>query len=286
MNTCLSQRFYQCNGIYIHKTAPTTLTPPTEKQFHDLLEFLISPSPDSTTQCPLPIKVTIENKWRWNSYNGMTEHHIFKFRQEIPETRPRASCKVRCSTSWNPPGPSLPPPPKKKRDSKSTVGIPTSYPSCSHDPANKPLVRKLQVRLDKLSRGGYRSRPGIGRKSSNTTLSGKNGARKRTESPVMKKARGRGWPRSSHLRRCTGRCSQRRRWLRFSPTRGSEDGHRISLTLDHVMRELWGGATLKSAHGNELCRSPLMRSTQPPHCLLRKRLGNEACEIDTCLGRY
>lgn len=97
----------------------------------------------------------------------------------------------------------------------------------------------------------------------------------------MKKARGRGWPRSSHLRRCTGRCSRRRRWLRFSPTRGSEDGHRISLTLDHVMRELWGGATLKSAHGNELCRSPLMRSTQPPHCLLRKRLGNEACEIDT-----
>lgn len=90
----------QCNGIYIHRTAaPKTLAPPTEKQFHDLITFLISPSSDSTTRCPLPIEVTVENKWRWDPYDGMTEHHIFKFRQEIPEDRPRTRC-IRRTIDW------------------------------------------------------------------------------------------------------------------------------------------------------------------------------------------
>lgn len=66
------------------------------------MAFLISPSPDSTAQCPLPISVSLENKWRWDAYRGMTEHHIFKFRQEIPETRPRGHFRVSpsfCSTT-------------------------------------------------------------------------------------------------------------------------------------------------------------------------------------------
>lgn len=52
------------------------LAPPTEKQFNDLVAFLISPSPDLTVQCPLPIEITMESKWRWRTYAAMTQHQV------------------------------------------------------------------------------------------------------------------------------------------------------------------------------------------------------------------
>lgn len=85
----------QCNGIYIHGSQARTLTPPTEKQFNDLVDFLVSRSPDPA-RCPLPIEVTIENKWRWDPYSGVAEFHIYKYRQEIPDKPPRP---IRCDVS-------------------------------------------------------------------------------------------------------------------------------------------------------------------------------------------
>lgn len=88
----------QCNGIYIHSSSPTTLAPPTEKQFNDLVDLLVSKSPDPAL-CPLPIEITLENKWRWEVYRGMAEYHIYKYRQEIPKPRRHTRCDAsRCSS--------------------------------------------------------------------------------------------------------------------------------------------------------------------------------------------
>lgn len=77
--------------MYIHDPeASSTLAPPTEKQFNDLVAFLLSPTADADpSRCPLPIRLTTENKWRWHAYEGMADYNIFKFRHEIPNPPPR-----------------------------------------------------------------------------------------------------------------------------------------------------------------------------------------------------
>lgn len=94
----------QCNGIYIHNPkSASTIAPPTEKQFSDLLDFLLSPSSSPQTApprpCSLPISITQDNKWRWHAYDGMVDHHIFKFRHEIPRVRYRDHCVIK-PTDW------------------------------------------------------------------------------------------------------------------------------------------------------------------------------------------
>lgn len=89
----------ECNGIYLHNPkSASTIAPPTERQFSDLLDFLLSPSPSpqiDTSLCPLPIRITLENKWRWHDYRGKADHHIFKFRHEIPREPPfRDHCVI------------------------------------------------------------------------------------------------------------------------------------------------------------------------------------------------
>lgn len=69
------------------------LAPPTESQFKELVDFLLSLDPN-TARCPLPINITEENRWRWHAYEGMADHHIFKYRHEIPQRRPRDHCSV------------------------------------------------------------------------------------------------------------------------------------------------------------------------------------------------
>lgn len=57
------------------------------------MDFLLSPNLDTdANRCPLPIRITEENKWRWHAYDGMVDYHIFKFRHEIPRVRPREDC--------------------------------------------------------------------------------------------------------------------------------------------------------------------------------------------------
>lgn len=84
--------------MYIHvPEAYSTLAPPTEKQFNDLVAFLLSPTADTdSSHCPLPMRITTENKWRWHAYYGMVDYNIFKFRHEIPNypRRRRVDCVV------------------------------------------------------------------------------------------------------------------------------------------------------------------------------------------------
>ncbi|KAH8782652.1 hypothetical protein F5883DRAFT_130470 [Diaporthe sp. PMI_573] len=88
----------ECNGMYLHSSKPATLAPPTENQFKSLIGFLLSPEPDLACS-PLPISISKENRWRWNAYDALTEHHIFKNPYEIPieETFRRYDCTFRPS---------------------------------------------------------------------------------------------------------------------------------------------------------------------------------------------
>lgn len=75
--------------MYIHNQRYTTIAPPTEAQFKDVIDFLLSKSPDYD-RCPLTIEITPENKWRWDPYDARTRYHIFKHRHDIPSgPRPR-----------------------------------------------------------------------------------------------------------------------------------------------------------------------------------------------------
>lgn len=41
------------------------------------------------------MRITEENRWRWHGYDGMVDHHIYKFRHEIPRwPRPRDHCVI------------------------------------------------------------------------------------------------------------------------------------------------------------------------------------------------
>lgn len=85
----------QCNGMYIHSpNLVFTIAPPSEKQFNDLVGFISSPNPDPG-RCPLPIRITQENRWRWHPYDGRVEHNIYKFRHEVPQgARDRDHCVI------------------------------------------------------------------------------------------------------------------------------------------------------------------------------------------------
>ncbi|KAG8156868.1 hypothetical protein KVR01_013281 [Diaporthe batatas] len=75
----------ECNGMYIYNPVRYhTFAPPTEEQFNQLVEFLVSPDPDHS-RCPIPIKVTPDNWWRWDPIPAMTEHNIFRNRYEVPD---------------------------------------------------------------------------------------------------------------------------------------------------------------------------------------------------------
>lgn len=43
---------------------------------------------------PLLTDITTENKWCWDTY--LADYHIYKYRQEIPKTRPPS---IRCDVS-------------------------------------------------------------------------------------------------------------------------------------------------------------------------------------------
>lgn len=64
-----------------------------------MIAFLLSPAPDHE-HCPLPIRMTPENRWRWDAYDAMTKYNIFRNRHEIPRrSRGRPRCVI-SEHSW------------------------------------------------------------------------------------------------------------------------------------------------------------------------------------------
>jgi hypothetical protein len=79
---------------------PRTLYPPTAEQFSSLIAFLLA-EPDHQPVCPLPIRATISNRPRWDSYHAFAKYHIFRDRYErvMPPQPPKPRC-VRSDLDW------------------------------------------------------------------------------------------------------------------------------------------------------------------------------------------
>ncbi|EJT69124.1 hypothetical protein GGTG_13234 [Gaeumannomyces tritici R3-111a-1] len=72
----------ECNAVYFHDGrdgGPFTLYPPTDDQLRALLAFLKSPPGQDN---PLPILASDLNRYRWDPYYAMKDHHIFRDRYE------------------------------------------------------------------------------------------------------------------------------------------------------------------------------------------------------------
>ncbi|KLU90633.1 hypothetical protein MAPG_10485 [Magnaporthiopsis poae ATCC 64411] len=72
----------ECNAVYFHdgrREGPFTLYPPTDDQLRALLAFLKSPQAQDG---PLPILASDLNRYRWDPYYAMKDHHIFRDRYE------------------------------------------------------------------------------------------------------------------------------------------------------------------------------------------------------------
>ncbi|KAK4244759.1 hypothetical protein C7999DRAFT_17031 [Corynascus novoguineensis] len=82
----------ECNDIYIH-SAREDYTPRVsrllESQFNDLIEFLLSEQPSAT---PLPILPSEANEPRYDSWDAMAVHRIFRdpWERTIPSERPES----------------------------------------------------------------------------------------------------------------------------------------------------------------------------------------------------
>ncbi|KAL8372204.1 hypothetical protein RB595_001817 [Gaeumannomyces hyphopodioides] len=74
----------ECNAVYFHdgrREGPMTLYPPTDDQLSAFLAFLKSPQPPPG-QGPLPILASDLNRYRWDPFYAMRDHHIFRDRYE------------------------------------------------------------------------------------------------------------------------------------------------------------------------------------------------------------
>lgn len=76
----------ECNAVYFHdgrNGGPFTLYPPADNQLRALFTFLKSPLGQDN---PLPILASDLNRYRWDPYYAMKDHHIFRDRYEKRNT--------------------------------------------------------------------------------------------------------------------------------------------------------------------------------------------------------
>lgn len=91
----------ECNAVYFHDSrnrgGPMTLYPPTDDQLRDLLAFLKSPTGAPN---PLPILASKLNRYRWDPYYAMKDHHIFRDRYERYNSESHRSTWRWSATHW------------------------------------------------------------------------------------------------------------------------------------------------------------------------------------------
>lgn len=79
-----------------------TLAPPTEKQFNRLMDHLVFSRGILGADEPLPIRINLDNKWRWDVYRGMRHYNIYKFPEDIPSINPQreTAAPIYCPKDW------------------------------------------------------------------------------------------------------------------------------------------------------------------------------------------
>ncbi|CVL09906.1 uncharacterized protein FPRN_13464 [Fusarium proliferatum] len=73
--------------IYFHgcrRKGPRTIYPPTDQQFEQIIQFLLDQgeSHDTASANPFPILATPQNRWRWDPWDAMAHHNIYRDRYE------------------------------------------------------------------------------------------------------------------------------------------------------------------------------------------------------------
>ena len=90
----------ECNAVYFHDGrdgGPFTLYPPTDDQLRALLAFLKSSLGQGN---PLPILASDLNRYRWDPYYAMKDHHIFRDRYERCNTEGYKSTRRWGARHW------------------------------------------------------------------------------------------------------------------------------------------------------------------------------------------
>ncbi|KLO94908.1 uncharacterized protein LW93_3600 [Fusarium fujikuroi] len=77
----------ECRQIYFHgcrHKGPRTIYPPTDQQFEQIIQFLLDQgeSHDTASANPFPILATPQNRWRWDPWDAMAHHNIYRDRYE------------------------------------------------------------------------------------------------------------------------------------------------------------------------------------------------------------
>ncbi|KAK4097444.1 hypothetical protein N658DRAFT_569336 [Parathielavia hyrcaniae] len=73
-----------CRDLFLHAgyiRGPTTIFPPTPAQFPSLIDYLLGSEPGAPSTCPIPIRATTENRWRYDPWDSMS-YNIFRDRHE------------------------------------------------------------------------------------------------------------------------------------------------------------------------------------------------------------
>lgn len=90
--------------MYLHNGSlkgPSTLFPPTAEQFESLAKFLLA-SDDAQTQdhgsCPIPIRASLRNGWRYHADDAISRFNIFRDRYERKEPASRCDSRI---NGWN-----------------------------------------------------------------------------------------------------------------------------------------------------------------------------------------
>lgn len=94
----------KCRDLFLHPArlkGPSSIFPPTPKQYDALIKFLLGPATSPDSDCPIPIHATSENRWRYDPWDSITRFNIFrdKYERKAPEGPKPHHC-VRSGLDW------------------------------------------------------------------------------------------------------------------------------------------------------------------------------------------
>lgn len=90
--------------MYLHNGSlkgPSTLFPPTTEQFESLTQYLLASDTVQTQDrgsCPIPIRASLHNGWRYHADDAISRFNIFRDRYERKEPPSRCDSRI---NGWN-----------------------------------------------------------------------------------------------------------------------------------------------------------------------------------------